>query len=251
MTSQALQGVFRSLRLYQGAHAPRAGMDQLYRAYIKPGDLVFDIGAHVGDRISSFRRIGGRVVALEPQPLLQRALRLIHGRDPGVILVPAAAASAISAQTLHINTHNPTVSTLSSAFLVEAHDADGWREQTWDATLTVPTVTLDRLIGKFGCPSFIKIDVEGFEDEVLRGLTQSVPALSFEFTTIARDVAQRCLKTVTALGDYRFNVALGESQKLQFDHGVTATQMSEYLELLPHAANSGDVYAVLSSHAVK
>lgn len=249
MTSPALQGVFRSLRLYHGADAPRAGMDRLYQGYIKPGDLVFDIGAHVGDRISSFRRIGARVVALEPQPLLQRALRLIHGNDPGVILLPAAAGPEISAQTLHVNTQNPTVSTLSSAFLVEALGAEGWQDQNWDTTLTVPAVTLDRLITMFGPPAFIKIDIEGYEDEALRGITQPVPALSFEFTTIARDVAQRCLKTVTALGDYRFNVALGESQQLQFEHGVTEMQMSEYLELLPHAANSGDVYAVLSTHA--
>lgn len=249
MTSPALQGVFRSLRLYHGADAPRAAMDKLYRAYIKPGDLVFDIGAHVGDRISSFRRIGAHVVALEPQPLVHRALRLIHGNDPGVIIVPAAAGPEISAQTLHVNTQNPTVSTLSSAFLVEAFGAEGWQDQNWDTTLTVPAVTLDRLIATFGPPAFIKIDIEGYEDEALRGLTQPVPALSFEFTTIARDVAQRCLKTVTALGDYSFNVALGESQQLQFEHGVTETQMSEYLELLPHAANSGDVYAVLSTHA--
>ena len=249
MTSQALQGVFRSLRLYHGADAPRAAMDRLYRAYINPGDLVFDVGAHVGDRISSFRRIGARVIALEPQPLLQRALHLIHGNDPGVLLLAAAAGPEVSAQTLHINTQNPTVSTLSSAFLIEALGAEGWQNQTWDATLTVPTVTLDSLIGKFGSPAFIKIDIEGYEDEALRGLTQSVAALSFEFTTIARDVAQRCLKSVAALGEYKFNVALGESQRLQFESNVTATQMSEYLELLPHAANSGDVYAVLSSRA--
>lgn len=249
MTSQALQGVFRSLRMYHGASAPRTAMDNLYRHYITAGDLVFDIGAHVGDRISSFRRIGAHVVALEPQPLLQRALRLIHGRDPGVILVPAAAGPDVVEQTLHVNTQNPTVSTLSSAFLVEAFGAEGWQDQTWDTTLTVPAVTLDRLIGTFGPPVFVKIDIEGYEDEALRGLTQPVPALSFEFTTIARDVAQRCLKTVTALGDYSFNVALGESQQLIFEQGVSATQMSEYLELLPHAANSGDVYAVLASDA--
>lgn len=249
MTSQALQGVFRSLRVYHGPHAPRARMDALYRRYIQPGDLVFDIGAHVGDRVSSFRRIGARVVALEPQPLLQRALHLIHGRDAGVIVIPAAVGPDTAAATLHINTRNPTVSTLSSAFLVEAFGADGWRDQTWDATLEVPAVTLDRLIVKFGPPAFIKIDIEGYEDEALRGLMQTVPALSFEFTTIARDVAQRCIDHLTALGDYQFNAALGETQELVFAQDVTATQMSEYLEHLPHAANSGDVYAVLSADA--
>ena len=107
-------------------------MDALYARFMKPGDLVFDVGAHVGDRVSSFRRLGARVVALEPQPLLQRALRLIHGRDPGVMLVPAAVAAEDRAMTLHVNTANPTVSTLSNAFMVEAFGADGWEGQVWD-----------------------------------------------------------------------------------------------------------------------
>lgn len=249
MASVALQGVWRSLRVYHGAEAPRAAMDALYARFIKPSDLAFDIGAHVGDRVSSFRRLGARVVALEPQPLLQRALHLIHGRDPAVILVPVAVAAERGLSTLHVNTRNPTVSTLSSAFLVEADGAEGWQGQSWDATMTVPVVTLDRLIATFGPPAFIKIDIEGYEDEALRGLTQPVPALSFEFTTIARDVAQRCLEMLMSLGDYRFDVALGESQTLTFGRWITAAEMSKYLELLPHAANSGDVYAVLSPNA--
>lgn len=249
MASVALQGVWRSLRVYHGAEAPRAAMDALYARFIKPSDLAFDIGAHVGDRVSSFRRLGARVVALEPQPLLQRALHLIHGRDPAVILVPVAVAAERGLSTLHVNTRNPTVSTLSSAFLVEADGAEGWQGQSWDTTLTVPVVTLDRLIATFGPPAFIKIDIEGYEDEALRGLTQPVPALSFEFTTIARDVAQRCLEMLMSLGDYRFDVALGESQTLTFGRWITAAEMSKYLELLPHAANSGDVYVVLSPNA--
>lgn len=249
MVSEALQGVFKSLRVYHGADAPKTRMDAMYAQFIKPGDLVYDVGAHVGDRISSFRRLGARVVALEPQPLLQRALHLIHGRDRAVMLVPAAAAAKIGEMTLHVNSRNPTVSTLSDAFIVDAFAADGWQGQTWDTSISVPAVTLDRLIAAFGPPAFIKIDVEGFEDEVLNGLTQSVPAVSFEFTTIARDVAQRCLDTLSALGPYMFDVALGESQTLTFGRWVTAAEMSRHLEHLPHAANSGDVYAVLIEDA--
>ena len=245
MISPALQGVFRSLRLYHGAAAPKAAMDELYAQFIKHGGLVFDIGAHVGDRISSFRRLGARVVALEPQPLLMRALRLIHGRDPSVMLIPAAAAATSGERTLHVNKRNPTVSTLSDAFLVEAIDALGWEGQQWDEAITIPAITLDKVIAMFGPPAFVKIDVEGYEDEVLAGLTQPVPALSFEFTTIARDVALRCFERMITLGDYGFDIALGESQTLTFNHWISAGEMAHHLSNLPHAANSGDVYAVL------
>jgi FkbM family methyltransferase len=239
----------RSLRVYRGDAGRNARMDALYARFLTPGDLAFDIGAHVGDRISSFRRLGARVVALEPQPGPARAIRLIHHRDPGVTLLRAAAGEREGDITLHVNSANPTVSTASGDFVRAADGAGGWEGQVWDEAITVPCVTLDRLIAEHGRPAFIKIDVEGFEDRVLAGLGQPVAALSFEFTTIARDVGQRCLDRLAALGSYRFDVALGESQRLALQRWVNPAEMSAYLRQLPHEANSGDVYAVLSSPA--
>ncbi len=235
----------RSLRIYHGDAGRNVRMDGLYANFVKAGDLAFDVGAHVGDRISSFRRLGARVVALEPQPGPARLLRLIHGRDPGVTLIEAAAGDHDGEVTFHVNSANPTVSTASDEFVRAADGSAGWEGQVWDQTLTVPCVTLDRLVAEHGQPGFIKIDVEGFEDRVLAGLSQPVAAQSFEFTTIAREVAERCLSRLAALGPYRFDVALGESQRLEFNRWINLAEMSAYLEELPHAANSGDVYAVL------
>lgn len=249
MASRALQGVFRSLRLYHGLNAPKAAMDGLYRQFVEPGDLVFDVGAHVGDRVSSFRRLGARVVGVEPQPLLVSALRHIHGRDPLVEIVARAAGARADTLVLHINTANPTVSTVSDAFVKGAHDASGWQGQSWDAQIDVDVVTLDALIARHGVPAFIKIDVEGSEDAVLRGLSQPVRALSFEFTTIARDVTMACLDRLSMLADYRYNFALGESQTLTFDRWLSLEEIAGHLSNLPHAANSGDVYARLPEHS--
>jgi FkbM family methyltransferase len=244
MTSCELQALRRSLRAYYGDEARHAAMDALYRRFVKPDDLAFDIGAHVGDRTSSFRRIGCRVVALEPQPLPARALRLIHGRDALVIILQAAAGPGDGTLTLRVNSRNPTVSTASSDFIAAACGAGGWEGQVWDRAVEVPCLTLDNLIGRFGKPAFIKIDVEGFEAEVLAGLSQAVSALSFEFTTIQRGVAFRCLRRLAALAPYRFDIALGESQRLTFEQPISAEEMADYIGTLAHEANSGDVYAM-------
>lgn len=245
MVSPALEGVFRSLRIYLGPQAPRSAMDALYRRFVEPGDLVFDVGAHVGDRVSSFRRLGARVIAIEPQPLLFSALSHICGRDPLVEIVDRAVGAEAGTRELFINTTNPTVSTLSEEFVHQAEGAKGWEGQIWDGQIPIEVVTLDGLIARFGTPSFVKIDVEGYEDAVLRGLSRPIKALSFEFTTIARDVAMACFDRMSALGDYGYNVALGESQTLAFDRCLSDKEMAGYLSNLPHDANSGDIYAVL------
>jgi FkbM family methyltransferase len=235
----------RSLDVYYGDAARDSAMDALYTGFLKSGQLAFDIGSHVGDRIGSFRRLGARVVALEPQPLCARAIREIYAGDGNVSLVEAACGPKAGILTLHINSRNPTVTTASDDFVRAADGAGGWEGQVWDQSIDVPVTTFDKLIADHGMPDFAKIDVEGFEADVLAGLTTPVPALSFEFTTIQRDVALRCLDRLDQLGTYQFDVALGEAQRLTFEHWITAGEMKLHIESLPHEANSGDVYCVL------
>src|SRR5262249_1947047 len=236
-------GVVRSLRIYYGDRARGAAMDKLYAQFIRPGDLVFDIGAHVGDRVAAFRRLGARVVAVEPQPALARTLRLLYGRDRHVAVEPVAVGRSAGSIELHINVDNPTVSTASHEFVRAAAGAPGWEGQAWGKIVRVPITTLDSLMARHGTPAFIKIDVEGFEAEVLAALSRPVAALSFEFTTIQRDVAGICVARCATLGYTRFNAALGESQTFAHAQWLSAETVARWLAGLPAAANSGENYA--------
>ncbi|MEM7720941.1 MAG: FkbM family methyltransferase [Pseudomonadota bacterium] len=236
----------RSFDIYYRDHARTARMDALNAQFVKPGQLAFDLGAHVGDRTASFLRLGARVVAVEPQPNVFRALRLIHGRHPLVTLHRAALAAQPGRARMLLNTRNPTVSTLSSDFVTAAESADGWRDQSWDYGIDVPVLTLDQLIAGHGLPDFVKIDVEGHEAQVLHGLSTPLPALSFEVTTLQRDVGLAAIARLSALGPYTFNLTLGETHSLGPDW-VSADAMSARLQTLPDSANSGDIYARVGS----
>ena len=245
LSDPALSNLKRSLEVYYGDAARDAAMDLLYATFLKSGDLAFDIGSHVGDRIGSFRRCGARVVALEPQPDCARVIRSIYRDDAQVTVVESACGPKPGSLTLHINSANPTVTTASADFVKAADGAGGWEGQKWDRAIEVPVTTLDALIARYGKPAFVKIDVEGFEGDVLAGLTQPLPMLSFEFTTIQRDVAFACIDQLGHIGRYQFDVALGESQKLEIGRWVSPDEMRSFIEKLPHEANSGDVYAKL------
>lgn len=245
MTSTALKGIFRSLRMYHGDPTREVTMDKLYRQFLAPGDLAFDVGSHVGDRISSFRRLGARVVGLEPQPLAYRAIQLIHGRDPAVVVAQSACGDGPGSIRIYVNEANPTVSTSSADFIEASKGSLGWEGQQWQREIDVPCTTLDALIEQHGQPNFIKIDVEGAELLVLKGLSTPCPALSFEVTMIQLDLAAQCVARLRDLGDYRFNFSIGESHAFEFEAPVVAEEFTDYLLKLGPETNSGDVYAVL------
>jgi FkbM family methyltransferase len=243
-TVRTARATIRSFRVYYGDKRRAAAMDRLYGGFVRPGDLVFDVGAHVGDRVASFRRLGARVVAVEPQRAMVRALKLLNGRSKSVAIEAVAVGRKSGRARMLINADNPTVSSVSPAFVEAARGAPGWETQRWSETADVELTTLDALIAKHGVPAFIKLDVEGFEAEALYGLSQAVRALSFEFTTIQRDVANACIERCSAMGYACFNAALGESQRL-VGEWMDAKDITRWLIELPQAANSGDIYVVV------
>ena len=211
---------------------------------MRPGDLVFDIGAHVGNRTRALRAAGARVVAVEPQPLFFRVLARTAG--PGVVVRNCAVGAAPGFAELHISSRHPTVSTLAPDWISDVRSSVGFERVTWDASERVEVTTLDALIGEHGLPRFCKIDVEGFEAEVLRGLMQAVPWLAFEYLPAAIDRAIACIELVSRLGVYSFNRVVGEGHSFESDHWLSAADMKAELEGLRTSRSSGDIYAQLA-----
>lgn len=238
-------GIARSLAMYYGVPFRARRMAALYARFISEGALCFDIGAHVGNRIRCWRRLGARVVAVEPQVDFVRMLRFFYGGDGKVAIVPSAIGREAGRARLLVSPGTPTVTTLSRTWIDYVGSDPSFASVHWSEGDEVDVTTLDALIDEHGEPQFVKIDVEGFEAEVLAGLSRPLTALSFEYLPAAREVALACVDRLTALGDYRFNWSAGESHVLEAPEWLDGSGIRAYLDSLTVGSGSGDVYARL------
>jgi FkbM family methyltransferase len=240
-----LMGFARSLAMYYGRPWRTRRMRARYRDFLGPGDLAFDVGAHVGDRARCWSRLGAQVVAIEPQPRLAAWLRRLFRSDPRVIVIEAAVGAAPGTLPLLISRRTPTVTTLSKGWIESVTRTPGFAWVVWDEQAQVAVTTLDALIARHGRPRFVKIDVEGFEAEVLRGLSQPLAALSLEVVPAAPEPALAALDLLAGLGDYRFNLTLGERHDLLWPQWRPAAAVRAWLAALRPDDPSGDIYARL------
>ncbi len=216
-----------------------------YHAFLKPGDLCFDVGANLGSRVRGFRALDCKVVALEPQSSCFRSLEKEFGNDAMVVLVNEAVGSAPGEMELHVSPDH-VLSSFSEDFIRRTSESGRFAASKWNRQETCRVTTLDRLIAEHGMPGFIKIDVEGFEPEVLAGLSVAAPALSIEWTPELPDNARDCIRHLSTLGEYEFNVSLGESMKFSRKEwrGVDSI-LNFIMEFSEETTLFGDIYARL------
>lgn len=240
------RGIARSLIMYHCIPGRHRRMVDFYGQFLGPGDVAFDIGAHVGSRVRAWRKLGATVVAVEPQPDFVRILRLFFGRDRRVVIVPDAVGAQPGHASLGVSTATPTVSSMSHEWIESVTTDRSFARVRWDRSVDVTVTTLDALVARHGAPAFCKVDVEGFELDVLSGLSRPVRALSFEYLPPAHDAALAVLDLVGRLGDYRYNYSPVETLRWASERWLDADELSTLLEGVRPAGRSGDVYARLS-----
>ena len=223
-------------------------MTGFYAQFVKPGALAFDIGAYHGSRTAAFRRLGARVIAVEPVKESVRTLFVRFHDDPLVTIVPRALGAGEGETSIALSMPYRFSSSLSPEYTQAAAGCSRYAERgvtSWREARPVRVTTLDALIRDFGVPLFTKIDVEGFEDAVLQGLSQPLPALSFEFHPHLPRPALRSIELLARRGRYCMNYVLEEQFRWQLDRWVTPREMIRILEHLPRHDQFlyGDVYA--------
>lgn len=202
---------------------------RFYRPLIPPRSLVFDVGANVGNYSRVFRDLGASVVAVEPQPDLARRIRRFRG-----ISVEQVALGAKPARANLRLAQAHTIASLSVEWIAAVRSSGRFAEYDWADAVEVQVSTLDALIEHYGEPAFLKIDVEGYEADVLSGLSRPLALIAFEHTPEFAGNTERCLEKLAVLGEYEY--AFGAGRRLALSPWCRG-------RLLPDEV--GDLYARL------
>ncbi|MFU8771009.1 MAG: FkbM family methyltransferase [Anaerolineales bacterium] len=216
-----------------------------YSQFVADGDLCFDIGAHVGNHMRAFLNLGARVIAVEPQPYMMKFLKIWYGRNEHATLIEAALGERDGIECLQVSSRTPTISSLSPEWIDKVKETVAFSSAQWDRLIEVDVITLDSLIKIYGQPSFCKIDAEGYELNIFKGLSRPIRAVSFEYLPATKEVAIKCVQHLGSLGNYKFNWTAGEVRRFYHNHWVNQQEMTTYLENLQPDRRSGDVYAQL------
>ena len=244
-SSQRSLGFAFSFLTYYGLPFHHKALTQIYAPFIRPGDLCFDIGAHLGDRIRAWSKLGARVIAIEPHPGLMNWLRRWYGQQENIVLLEQAVSDQPGTAILWISHLTPSISTTSNEWLTIVRHNRRFAGAHWDEEIPVSVTTLDALIAQYGKPAFCKIDVEGVELDVLKGLGQPLAGLSFEYIPAVIETALKCIDRLGQLGEYEYNWRISEWPRLRSPDWLRPRDMVAQLQRMPRDGNSGDVYARL------
>jgi FkbM family methyltransferase len=214
-------------------------MREFYARLLPKGALVFDIGANVGTMTRVFSALGAKVVAVEPNADCLRHIELTTSR--AVEVLQAAVGERNGVAVLKVSDRKDKMSSLSEQWREAVTKENRDYEGMWKREVTVPMVTLDALIERYGMPAYIKVDVEGYEEQALKGLSACPALLSLEFNRVFLETALNALENPIFAGA-EFNYTLVDPLKFELQGWVGRQELKERILGLGDGAGLGDVF---------
>ncbi len=215
----------RTMRLWK---AQDQNALDFYSKFINSGETCFDIGANIGNRTKIFLKLGAKVIAVEPQRKCLKLMQNVYGANNKLVLIQKAVGESEGEAEIMISDAN-TLSSLSEEWIAAVRKSGRFSQNTWKDKELVKVTTIDMLIRRYGIPSFIKIDVEGFEYQVIKGLTQPIRNISIEFTPEIIDSAISCINYLSRFKETMFNYELYEHFSFASSAWLTSRKMIDIL----------------------
>jgi FkbM family methyltransferase len=254
MIDQSIKRIIRNSFFYRAYHRHRIiknlknwsmhdqEMLEFYSQFVSSDKLCFDVGANVGNRVKIFLKLQANVVAIEPQNECVQILKRVFGRNRHLNIIQKALGEHEGDAEIMISNAN-TLSSLSPAWVEAVKKSGRFSDYLWDKRQKVRLTTLDSLVKQYGTPDFIKIDVEGFEYEVIRGLSQPIPLVSLEFVPERIGPTLNCIDRLRSLGEIRLNYSVSESMQFSLETWVGPEEMKGLLSNMSGGPELfGDVY---------
>lgn len=194
-------------------------LKEMYSRIVKENDLVFDIGANKGTHSKVFLELGAKVIAVEPNIHEMNYLKERLKNIKNLKFFRGGVGDKNEMHQFFMNKNEPA----ASSFL------KNWRTGNLTAE-NVRITTLNNLIKKCGIPSYIKIDVEGYEEKVLMGLSEDnlskIKYISIEYTPKSSNL-DFIFEKIKNLKNVKFNFIPQAQYEFQFQNWVNKNELKK------------------------
>lgn len=212
---------------------------QFYAQFLRPGDLALDIGANVGERSAAMLATGARVVAVEPQQALVAGLNARFRGNRNFTAIHAGIGAEPGRMRLQACTETSECATFSTEFV---ETFSGHSNLHFQPGEEVEILTLAQVTERFGRAAFCKVDTEGYELEVMRGMSEAPKVLAFEFNRPLIHQTMDCLKELERFGECACNYLEYNRMRLMLRDWVPLSEFRNgFASMVPPALPTGEV----------